>query len=247
MINVSRTKFLFLSIFSLSGIIILGAAGYRYITAYSKKDAETFLFGAIIFSLLITILFLHSLIKSRDISREMERLIHLSSIGGFTPGTSLKRLGKLGEQINDLYFHMNSMSKKRSTKIIAQSSLIDFVTTNTQIPLVTTDPTGKILYASKSFLDKNDTAKNEVVNKSIDQFLPNISIKTLYDEMNASHTFSKYKGNKESAEIYPVTGSNNEIAYLVFVFDKHKIQASHQIKDTKHKTLYSFLKKVVSR
>ncbi len=247
MINISRTKFSFLSILSISGIIILGAAGYRYIAAFSKKDAETFLFGAIVFSLLITILFLHSLIKSRDISKEMERLIHLSSIGGFTPGTSLKRLGKLGDQINDLYFHMNSMSKKRSTKIIAQSALIDFVTTNAQIPMVTTDPTGKILYVSKSFLDKNGTVKNEIADKSIDHFLPNISIKTLYDEMNTSHTFSKYKGNKESAEIYPVTGSNNEIAYLVFVFDKHKIQTSHHVKDIKHKSLYSFLKKVVSK
>ena len=247
MVNVSRNKFMFLNILSITAIVVLGSAGYRYMVSSSKKDAETFLFGAIIFSLLITILFLHSLIKSRDISKEMERLIHLSSIGGFTPGTSLKRLGKLGEQINDLYFHMNSMSKKRSTKIIAQSALIDFVTTNAHLPMATTDPTGKILYVSKYFLDKNNTVKNEVVDKSIDFFLPDISIKTLYDEMNTSHTFSEYKGKKESAEIYPVTGSNNEIAYLVFVFDKHKIQTTHQVKDIKHKSLYSILKKVVSK
>lgn len=246
MVNISRNRFLFINILSLAGIGILGTAGYRYLISFNKADAETFLFSALILSLIIILLFSHALIKSRNISREMEKLIHLSSIGGFTPGTSLKRLGKLGEQINDLYFHLNSMSKKRSIKITSQSALIDFITTNAQIPVVTTDSTGKILYVSKALIDKNNTTKNDIIDKGIVHLLPNIKITAVYHEMTIAHTLLKYSGDKEPVEIYPVTGDGNEIAYLVFVFGKHMIQQTH-VKETKPKSIYSFLKRVVSR
>ncbi len=246
MINISRNRFLVINILSLSGVTILGITGYRYLRAFNKADAESFLFAALLIALVIIVFFSHALIKSRNISREMAKLIHLSSIGGFTPGTSLKRLGKLGEQINDLYYHLNSMSKKRSMKITSQAALLDFITTNAQIPVVTTDSTGRILYSSKTLLDRNNTAKNEIINKEIEHLLPNINIATVYNEMSVSHTVFKYTEDKEPVEIYPITGEGNEIAYLVFVFGKHMIQLTH-VKDIKPKSIYSFLKRVVSR
>lgn len=246
MIIIPRIKFLIITLLSLSGMIFLGLTGYRYIASFDKAGGESFFYTSLVITVFITVLFLQSILRSRNISKQMDRLIHLSSMGEFSPGTSLKRLGKLGDQIDSLYYHLNSINKKRALKIRSQASLIDFITTNSQIPVITTDPAGKILYVSKQFMDKNNVSRSGISGKSIDQFLPNLDVRSLCEEMDKTHTFSEYKGVKDTVEIYPVTDIYGETAYLVFIFGKHRIQFS-LAHDSKQQSVYSFLKKVVSK
>ncbi len=246
MILIPRIKFFILNLVSAAGILLMGIMGYVYVSPSSKSRGETFFFVSLLITSLVFIMFLRALAKSRNISKEMDRLIHLSSIGGFTPGTSLKRLGKLGKQIDSLYYHLSTMNKKRALKITAQSTLIDFLATNSAIPLAVTDPTGEILYTSRVFLEKSSTSRTEITGKNISAVFPEIDMQTITGDIGTSHTFTEYSEGKETVEIYPVTSKYGEISYLIFVFGKHKIQFSAKNSE-KEQPLYSFLRKVVSR
>ncbi len=246
MILIPRIKFFILNLTAMAGILFLGIMGYVYVSPSSKSEGETFFFVSLLIAGLVFIMFLKTLSRSRNISKEMDRLIHLSSIGGFTPGTSLKRLGKLGKQIDSLYYHLSTMNKKRALKITAQSTLIDFLATNSAIPLAVTDPTGEILYTSRVFLEKSSTARTEITGKNITSVFPELDMQTVTGDIESSHTFTEYSEGKETVEIYPITSKYGEISYLIFIFGKHGIQFSHK-KTEKEQPLHSFLRKIVSR
>lgn len=245
MILIHRVKYIIVNTLVILGIPAFGFIGYIYIAPFKKDSGETFLFGSVIFAIILCIVFYLSLKKSKNVSNEIDKLIHLSSVGGLTPGSSLKRLGKLGEQINHLYYYLNQMNIKRSLKISTQTTLIDFVTTNTLLPIIITDPLGKILYVSKTFIDKKNMLKSECIENTITSILPELDMQTLIGKLNTTHTYTEYHEIKETIEIYPITNKYSEIAYLVYIFGKHMIHFSEK-KPEKDQLIHSLLKKITS-
>jgi len=245
MILIPRVKYIIVNTIIILGVPAFGFIGYIYIAPFNKSSGETFLFGSVIFAITLCVVFYLSLKKSKNVSNEIDKLIHLSSIGGFTPGSSLKRLGKLGDQINHLYYYLNQMNIKRSLKISAQTTLIDFITTNTILPLIITDPLGKILYVSKAFIDKKNMLKSECIANTITSILPDLDMQTLIGKLSATHTYTEYHEIKETIEIYPITNKYSEIAYLVYIFGKHMIHFLEK-KPEKEQLIHSLLKKITS-
>jgi len=245
MILISRVKYIIFNTLIILGMTVFGFIGYIYIVPFNKSSGETFLFVSLIFAITLCVEFYLSVKKSKNVSNEIDKLIHLSSVGGFTPGSSLKRLGKLGDQINHLYYSLNQMNIKRSLKISTQTTLIDFVTTNTLLPLIISDPLGKILYVSKAFIDKKNMLKSECIENTITSILPDLDIQTLIGKLNTTHTYTEYHESKETIEIYPITNKYSDIAYLIFIFGKHTIYFLEK-KPEKEQLIHSLLKKITS-
>ncbi len=246
MIIIPRSKYIILSLAAITGVLFLGILGYLYINPDNKILSETFLFISLLIALFLIIMLFQTMFKSRNVKKEMDKLIHLSSIGGFTPGTSLKSFGELGEQISRLYYHLSLMNKKRALKIGSQKILLEFITNNFQSPVFVTDPTGKILYASKALLDKKEINRTDLIESDIKTILPELDIQSLTGEFETTHTFTEYDKTRENIRIYPITNHHNDIAYLVFIFGKQMLYFSEK-KLEKDRILHSFLKKLVSR
>ncbi len=246
MILVSGKKYILLSFAALAGALSLGIIGYLYMVPFEKITAERFLFICLLITLTLGTILGFILFRSKNITKEMDRLIHLSSIGGFTQGTSLKKFGDLGLQISELYYHLSLMNKKRALKISSQKILLDFITANFHLPLLVTDPPGGILYVSKTFTDMRAIKKSTLINSSISTLLPGIDIQVLLSKLTIAHTFFEYEDTRDPVKIYPISNSNNEIAYLVFIFGKQVLFFSEK-KIEKERSIHSFLKKLVSR
>ena len=246
MIIVPRNRYILLLVTVLAGTISLGVIGYLYLISIEKTTAETFLYIDVLITLVLAILLFYILSKSKNVTKEMDRLIHLSSIGGFTQGTSLKKFGKLGTQISELYYHLSLMNKKRAIKIHSQKLLLEFITANFSLPLLVTDPTGGILYASKTFTDKREVNKPSLLDTNISTILPGIDLQVLISKLETLHTFIEYEKPKDPVKIYPIPNGNNEIAYLVFIFGKQVLFFSEK-KIDKERIIHTFLKKLISR
>ncbi len=246
MIIVSRNKYIFLSVVVLAGIIYLGITGYIQIKAIGKIPAETFLFTSLVILLLLGIILSSILMKSKNITKEMKRLIHLSSIGGFTQGTSLKKFGSLGSQISELYYHLSLMNKKRAAKINSQKQLLEFIVSNFHLPLLVSDPTGGILYTSNVFTDKNEVKRTDLIDAPVTTILPELDIQVLLSKLETLHTFIEYDKGKSPVTIYPIHNNNNEIAYLVFIFGKQVLFFSEK-KTDRERTIHTFLRNLISK
>ncbi len=246
MIIVPRSRYILLIITVLAGTVSLGIIGYVYLIPTQKATAETFLYIDVLITLVLAVLLIYILLKSKNVTKEMDRLIHLSSIGGFTQGTSLKKFGKLGTQISELYYHLSLMNKKRALKINSQKLLLEFITANFSLPLLVTDPTGGILYTSKIFTDKGDVSRSSLLDTNISTILPGIDLQVLMSKLETLHTYIEYEKAKDPVKIYPISNNNNEIAYLVFIFGKQVLFFSEK-KVEKDRIIHTFLKKLISR
>lgn len=246
MIIVPKVRYILLTLSASTGIIVPGIWGYRYLSVYSKEKSESLLFLSIILSVIFLVFMFHILVKSKNITREMEELIHLSSIGGFSPRASLKSFGKLGDQISRLYYHLSLMNKKRSLKIGSQKFLLDFIVNNFSSSLLVTDAAGTILYASSIFAEKKSLHKTGVIEKNITVFFPEMDIQILLKGLEATHTVTEYEGGKEAVKIYPVKNEENEISYLVFLFGRQTLSFSEKGNDREGK-MHNFLKRFSSK
>lgn len=85
MIIIPRSKYIILSLAAITGVLFLGILGYLYINPDNKILSETFLFISLLIALFLIIMLFQTMFKSRNVKKEMDKLIHLSSIGGFTP------------------------------------------------------------------------------------------------------------------------------------------------------------------
>jgi hypothetical protein len=232
MILVRKRVIWFLVVLILCFTIGLGYLGYAFLdksnfffSGMEKIRGEWMLFLGIVSAVvLLTVLFIVNL-RSRNILRELDRMIDLSRFGGFAPGTSVRKLGDFGEKIKLLYYQLNVQNEKKSLKISAQSNLIGFLVSNIELPLFVSNVMGMIVYVSKELTDKLEISRGEALNNRVNVLFPEFSFQNMALNMEKSKAPITEEISKRTVTFYPVQNRMNQLAYVVGIIGKHELSA----------------------
>lgn len=205
---------------AVSTILITAAAYLRILNAgtISKADlefsAEEYLFGGILLSLLISMAFVFLIIKSRNISRELDRLIKREKLNPASTKTGLLKLGKIGIKLNILYRQIDEVSEMRGLKISALSNVAEFLTLNLDKPIIIIDVTGKIIQVSRGYLNKSGMNRSELLEQNIDSIITGIDIKTVLSRLEKKRLSTSFIIADSEYSWTPIYNRNNKISYI---------------------------------
>ena len=230
MILLPKTIIIFLFVLFCFAVLGLGIYGFRLINGVSempsaeiKSEGERFLFAAIACVSVIAAITLFFAGRTRHITRELDKLIEISRYNDVSPELSMKKLGKIGEQVTLLHFSLNALNERKSLKISALSHLVEFLLKNTSIPLLVTNLRGAVAYASGSFLDKQGQNRAGVIDAEIRTIYPRIPFDDIVLKLSRSNSLESVKIDRQKISYLPVKNRSGELTYIVWVFDSSEI------------------------
>lgn len=230
MIQIRGILLLFLLLLCLGGMLFLGVRDYLLIAGgvslsqgELKIRSETVLFLAIVFSVIILLAFVLVLFRSRNISRELDKITEMTRYGNFSIEGSLRRIGPLGEKIGQLNQRLTELNTMKSLRISSLAAINAFLLNNSRLALLITDITGKITRVSARALDKLKIESTEVVGRHITAVLPELDFQTAVATIEKQKTELELSELSQSATLYPVYNRNSELSNLICVLGKEEI------------------------
>ncbi len=223
MVLVQRRALIVVFLLSLAALLLLAVQGYLWLRTAAarppellKYRAETVLYLGIVLASVVVAVFLILLWRSRNVSRELDKLIELTRSGYSSSEEGLKKLGPLGRKIRLLYFNLNELNERKSLKISSLSGLLSFVLANTEIALVILDLSGRVEEASRGYLDRRELGRTQLLRKHISEIEPEVRFAEVVSRLEREHAHI-VEGEKEKLAFYPVFNRNNELANVVCV------------------------------
>lgn len=205
-------------------ILGLGIFGYQVIRTSSgpepgkaQQEAETLLYLSFTGTALALLIGITTYRKSRNLEKEMDKLINLNRFNDFSPSQRMQKMGPFGEKVAQLYHRMNMLSEKKSLKISALGNLNSFLAGNIAKSLLVLDSTGRITYTSRTFLEKNEKLRSDIIGSDITAHFPDLNFYQILSELKKSHTGVEIKREKQLLQWLPIHNRNNEIDYIVMV------------------------------
>lgn len=230
MIQIRRILFVFLLLLSCAGVLFFGIRDYLLITrgvsmsqGELKIRGETVLYLSIVFSVAFLLLFSFVLLRSRNISRELDKISDMTRYGNFSIEGSLGRLGPLGEKILQLNQRLTELNEMKSLRISSLASINSFLLNNSRLALLVSDITGKITNVSARFLERLKKEPGEVVGRHITEVLPDLDYQSVIGRMEKQHGELELGELKETPTLYPVFNSKNELSNIICVLGKEEI------------------------
>jgi len=218
MFLISKYRIYFLFIFV---IIVFIAFGINSYLAFSRIDiknalslkyfAENFLYYTIILLIITIIIFTTTVLKSKNIYKELDKVVELSRQGKYFSGDQLKKLGKLGGKIIDINSQLNSLNEMKSLKISSLSNTVNFMLDKSNLSVLVLDAQGLISKVSRQLLKDLQIEEKDILN----QFAENI-----LDNFNYSNVVSKLKKSKyvvlKSPLIIEAPDVKNNVNVVIF-------------------------------
>jgi PAS domain-containing protein len=230
LIQIRRVLFVFLLLLSCAGVLFFGIRDYLLITASAglspgelKIRGETVLYLGIVFTVAILLVFSIVLLRSRNIFRELDKISEMTRYGNFSIEGSLGRIGPLGEKILQLNQRLTELNAMKSLRISSLAAINAFLLNNSRLALVVTDITGKIISVSARFLEKLKKESGEVVGRHITEVLPELDFQSSVTRLEKQPGELELDELKESATLYPVYNSGNELSNIICVLGREEI------------------------
>lgn len=214
-------------------VLILGLKGYFYFTDVPIKSrgdikyhSENMLFIAILFSLILMTSLILLRVKSRNILKELDKVIELSRFGTFYFEEYLDKMGQLGDRIKHLHYDLNMLNEKKSLKISSLSKLNDFLVENIDLALSITDPQGKIINVSKKLITKYKIEKKDIHDQFMNNIILNLNTENIASQLETTKNFLVNKKMKlkikdisfdSDVVFYPIFNAKNQLAHIVFI------------------------------
>ena len=186
----------------------------------AKIASERVLFVSIVASAVCLSVQLAVLLRATRLSNQLDRLVEMNRLSGYSAEVALNRMGDVGPKIATLYAQMSELSEKKSRKIAALTTLNDYLMTVMSQLVIVADATGRVVQASKPVLDRLEKARNEVVGQHIDDLIPNAEVASAIREMDKSHMPVVRERRGDSLVFSPVIDRDNHVAYLVVVLTR---------------------------
>jgi PAS domain-containing protein len=229
MIIVKRWALFLLMAVSIALVAAIGIRGYTivgsasgYTWQQSKLQAETFVYLAIVSSIVFVLVYGAVLLRSRNLYRELDRLIELTRFGSISIDDTLKKTGKLGEKIRLIYHQLNELNEKRSLKISALSRINDFLLNNIDLSCLLLDANGKITEASRRYLENRDVPRAEVVGKSLETVMEEVSFAEISQKLERERGMVELD-TKEPVGFLPIFNRIGELSQAICVLGKQKL------------------------
>lgn len=218
MFLISKYRIYFLFIFVVIVFILAGIYSYLAFTRINienalslKYFAENFLYYTIILLIITITIFATTVLKSKSIYKELDKVVELSRQGKYCSGDQLKKLGKLGGKIIDINSQLNSLNEMKSLKISSLSNTVNFMLDKSNLSVFMLDAQGLITKMSRKLLEDLQVKENDILNKFAENILDNFNYSNVINELKKS----KYVILK-SPLIIEATDVKNDVNVVIF-------------------------------
>ena len=228
MFLISKYRIYFLFIFVIIVFIAFGIYSYLAFTRIDIEDAlslkyfaENFLYYTIILIIMTIIIFLTTILKSKNIYRELDKVVDLSRQGKYCSGDQLKKLGKLGGKIIDINSQLNSLNEMKSLKISSLSNTVNFMLDKSNLSVFMLDAQGLIIKVSRKLLGDLQIEEKDILNKFAENILDNFNYSNVINDLKKSKyvvlkspliTESTDVKNDVNVVIFPIFNYRNDIS-----------------------------------
>lgn len=230
MVQIRRTLILLLLLLCCGAVLFFGIRDYLMLGRSAslspeelKIRSETVLFLSIVFSVVILLVFGLILLRSRNISRELDKITEMTRYGNFSFEESLRRIGPLGDKIRQLNQRLTELNEMKTLRISSLAAINAFLLNNIRLALLITDITGKISSLSPRCPEKLKIESGEAVGKHITEVLPELDFQAAITRLERLHTELVLSDLKDSPTLYPVFNRKNELSNIVCILGKEEI------------------------
>ncbi|MDC7124393.1 MAG: hypothetical protein PQJ46_02420 [Spirochaetales bacterium] len=212
----------------ISGIFITAATAAVSILAYIRIEsasektpqelqfiAERYLFNGLLITIAIVIIFIFLITKSRNIIKELDKIIKRKQIDSDSIEKSLNRLGACGKKIQSLFTQINTISEKRKQKISVMNNTIEKLSHFINEKVAVIDLNGQIIYTGNSVFGKEKLGRKELKKNNISLITGKIHIKPIISNLEKKNIPLVLKQNGKSFKWIPVFNENNEISCII--------------------------------
>ena len=229
MIMVGRKIFILVCCLALISIAFLGIRGYGLMRIGGdissdnvKFRSETFLYIAVLLTVLFIAVCAAVIRRSMSITREIDKMIELTRHGNSSVEESLRKLGELGGRVRTLYSQLNELNEKKSLKISAMHQIQTILLNNVNMALLVTDITGRITDVSKKFLEGEGKGRQTMIGKQIQDLLPKLDFQELARTLELNKQAEEKKLD-ETCLFHPVFNRDGELSDIICNIGKEKL------------------------
>lgn len=231
MFLITKVRIFLLYVFEILAIVFIGIYGYIFFSNFTTGDAltlkyfaENFLYFVIILLAALTGIFIATLVKSRNIYRELDKIIELSRQGKYSSGLQLKKMGQLGEKIIEIHRKLNELNEMKTLKISSLSNMLNLLLDKIDLPVFVLDAQGMITKVSQHLVEQMDVGEKELLNQYAENVFDEFSFTPVLQELRKSkYMVLQSPLSLDSLEepisvnlvIYPVVNYKNEISNCV--------------------------------
>jgi len=229
-VQIRRTLILLLLLLCCGAVLFFGIRDYLVIAGSAslsqeelKIRSETVLFLSIVASVVIALLFALILLRSRNISRELDKITGMTRYGNFSLEESLRRIGPLGDKIRQLNERLTELNEMKALRISSLAAINSFLLNNIHLALLVTDITGKILKLTPRCLEKLKIDSGEAAGKHIAEVLPELDFQAAVARLEKQHTELVPGNLKDAPTLYPIFNSKNDLSNVICILGKEEI------------------------
>ena len=230
MILVRRILLLLLLLAVCGCVVFVGIRGYLLLRNAPGLDplelnarGETLLYLAIVLAALLAVFMLSIVLRSRNITRELDKVIDIARYVSFSFQGSLRRLGPLGARIQSLNERLADLNEKRSLRISSMGAINAFLLNNIRLSVLITDITGKLTAASPRAAEKLGRERSEMVGRFIEEVLEGVDFQAVVSRLEKEHVELAEGGERDPVTYYPVFNRNNELSNIVCVIGREEV------------------------
>lgn len=224
MILVRRHVLLLLLAAACGGNVALGVRGYLLLRAGAgaqaaelRMQAESLLFLAIVFTVLMLVFGAAVALRSRNIGAELDKIADIARQGSFSFEGSLGRLGPLGHRIQRLNQSLADTNEQKTLRISAMAGINAFLVTNIRLPLLVTDITGKVTAVSPRAAEKLGGKRGEMTGRFIKDVVGGVDFQAVVFRLEKEHVEVTEGPEREAVTYYPVFNRNNQLSNVICV------------------------------
>jgi signal transduction histidine kinase len=215
---------------AIGGVLFFGVRDYLLISGSVslsetelKIRSETVLYLAIVFAAAMLLVFAYVLLRSRNLTRELDKIADMTRYGNFSIEGSLQKIGPLGEKIGQLNQRLTELNTMKSLRISSLAAINSFLLNNSRLALLITDITGKISRVSARCLEKLSVESSDVVGRHITTVLPELDFQAAAARIEKEHAELELSELKESPTLYPIFNSKGQLSNIICVLGKEEI------------------------
>ncbi len=226
----------FMLVLGICAAIIIVSAAAAYYMLYSagmqaesitgadlRFLAEKILFAGLIELIVLITVFIVLFTRSRDISKDLDKLIKQNRLNSASTVTGLLTLGETGKQLNILFRQLEEISYKRGLKIGALSNVAEFLSQHIESHVTIVDVTGRIIQVSRGSLETAGKNRNEIVDRTIDILAGDIQFTSVLSELEKQHLPVETASETGTIRWIPLLNRRNEISYIAVIQDAGRL------------------------
>lgn len=221
MLLIRRSIIIILSAVTAVSIIIMAGAAYSIVCAAGEMDAETLrfqaekiLFAGIILTFVSSASFAFVIIRSRNIKKDLDKLVKQNRLNPAATKNGLLKLGATGQTLHELYRQIDEVSEKRGLKISALTKTSEFLSQNIAGAVLIADVTGRVIQASRGYLEQNGVSRSEIVDHELPYIGKGIRMKAILSRLEKKPLPVETETEDSICRWTALYNSDNEISYI---------------------------------